>query len=295
MTSLGLPFQGEIRYYIESAYGVCGEPSTTGLPISVKVLDAKVSIADKHKKLRGIDKREVCYLLEQCDDFSFHLEYIPQCGDTLFEDANISDPSTCSIHSLTFYLVTNACLGTDQTTYTICGAKVKTTRVSASHNTEYVYVMDFSVKSVVTSATELGSQPTALAGAICAFNVAGSIKDGSGNSFAYITNSIDVTIDQGIKDYWDHDSLTKQFAIEGEFNVEGSIDISLDEGGGVHFADVLAQDDFTVVLELGSTGCPEITLNNCKWKNSSVYVNISGEDMKESAPFTAKTISYTVV
>ncbi|RPI86129.1 MAG: hypothetical protein EHM34_00095 [Nitrosopumilales archaeon] len=294
MASLGLPFQGKIWYYVESAYG--SGPSSVGeLPISVKVVDAKPGVGDKHKKLRGIDKREACYLLEQCNDFTFHLEYIPQVGDTLFEDVNISDPSDCRLETVAFVLVTNDCLGADQSIYLISGAKVKTTRVSASHNTEYMYVMDFSVESIVTASSPTGySEPAALTGDICAFNVAGSItKDGG--DFAYILNSIDVTIDQGIKDYWDHDSLEKQFAIEGEFNVEGSVDISLDEGGAMHFAEVLAQDDFTIVLNLGAAGAPKITINNCKWKNSSIDVNISGEDMKESAPFTGKTISYATV
>jgi len=294
MASLGLPFQGEIRYYIESSYGVCGAPTSVGLPISVKVLDARPGVADKHKKLRGIDKPEADILLEQCTDHTFHLEYIPQVGDTLFEDAVIRDGATCALNSITFYLVTNTCLGSDQTVYKICGAKNKSCRVSSSHNTEYMYVMDFSVKSIVTSSTPTGSMPSPLAGDICAFNIAGSIEK-DGNPIAYITNSIDVTIDNGIKDRWDHDSLVKQFAIEGELNIEGSVDISLDEGGGDHFAEVLNQADFDLVISLGGAGAPEITLENCKWKSSEPDVNISGDDMKESSPFTGTTIAYGTV
>jgi len=294
MTSLGLPFQGEIRYYVESAYGVGSVPTHTGKPISVKVLDAKLSLADKHKGLRGIDAAEISYLLKQCTDFSFHLEYIVQCGDTLFEDAVIRDPADCTLGSVGFYLQTNACLGSDQSIYLLSGCVNKSCKVSSSINNEYIYSMDFDVKSVVTSSSATGATPGVLAGAICAFNVAGSIeKDGS--DLAYITNSIDITIDNGTKSHFDHDSLDKQYAIAGELNISGSCDISLNEGGALHLAEVLTQADFELVVALGGAGCPEITLHNCKFKSSEIDVNISGDIMKENAPFTGKTISYATV
>jgi len=39
MTSHGMPFQGAIRYYVETSYGVGSVPTHAGLPISIKVLD----------------------------------------------------------------------------------------------------------------------------------------------------------------------------------------------------------------------------------------------------------------
>lgn len=293
MASLGLPFQGEIRYYVEASYGASSNPTVAGLPISIRVLDARVGVADKHKTIRGFDAPEAA-LLEQTTDYSFHLEYIPQVGDTLFEDAVMRDAATCALGSVQFYLQTNACLGSDMTVYNIIGAKCKSCKISASINNEYIYVMDFDVQSIVTSSTPTGAAPLPLAGDICAFNIAGSIeKDGA--DFAYITNAIDITIDNGVKSYFDHDSLDKQYAIEGELNITGSVDISLDEGGGVHLADVLAQSDFDVVVALGGAGAPEITLSNCKWKSSEIGENISGDIMKESAPFTGTEISYATV
>lgn len=294
MASLGLPFQGEIRYYVEASYGVGSSPTLAGKPISIKVLNAKIGVGDKHKGIRGFDAREICYLLEQAEDFSFHVEYIPQVGDTLFDDAVIADAATCALDSIQFYLQTNACLGSDMTVYNITGAKCKSCKIAASINNEYVYAMDFDVKSVATSSSPTGAAPADLAGDLCAFNIAGSIEK-DGGSFAYITNAIDITIENGIKPYYDHDSLVKQYAIEGELNIDGTVDISLDEGGGVHLAEVLAQNDFDVVIALGGAGAPEITLANCKWKSSEIDVNISGDIMKENAPFTGKTVSYATV
>ncbi len=292
MASLGLPFQGKLWYWVENSYG--GGPTGSALPVSVKVLDARLGVGDKHKRLVGFDKPEADILLEQCEDLTLHIEYIPQCGDTLLSDAN--DKTDCVLNSLCFYLETNACSDiTDDKSIWLCkGAKVKTTRISASHNTEYVYAMDFSLKSAPSDDGSAYSEPSALAGAVCAFNIAGSINDGS-NPLAYILDSIDITIDNGIKDHWDHASLYKQYAVEGELAVDGSCDISLDEGGNAHLQDVLNQTEFNIVINLGGTGCPKITLNNCKWKNSEIDESNAGDIMKESAPFTAVDFTLDVV
>jgi hypothetical protein len=293
MSSLGLPFQGKIWYYIEDDYG--SGPTGEAIPISVKVLNARTGLADKHKPLRGFDKPEADILLEQPNDFTLHLEYIPQVGDTLLTDAAVR--ADCLLNSLAFYLETNACADADKTYYEISGAKLKSIRLSASHATEYVFVMDFSVKISDPSdeSTVSDDEPEALVGDVCAFNIAGSITDGSAQPLAYILDSIDVTIDNGIKDHWDHDSLDKQYAIEGELGVEGSVDISLDEGGGVHLQDVLDQTEFDIIINLGLTGALKITLSKCKWKNSEIGEDNAGDLMKESAPFTAQTFTIAAV
>lgn len=296
MTNLGLPFQGAIRYYIETSYGVGSVPTAAGKPISIKVLDAKISLGDKHKGLRGFDAPNICYLLNQCTDYSFHLEYIVQKGDTLFNDSVIRGVD-CALDSMAFYLTTNTCIaptGPDATAFWIKGAVNKSCKVSSSINNEYIYVMDFDVKSIVTDSTPTGSMPAALAGEICAFNVAGSIT-GNTADLAYITNSIEVTIDNGTKSYFDHDSLEKQYAFAGELNISGSCDISLNEGGGKHLSDVVNQGDMDIIINMGGGGCPKITLNDCKWKSSEIDVNISGDILKENAPFTGKLITYGTV
>lgn len=296
MTSLGLPFQGEIRYYIESSYGVGSAPTTTGKPISIKVLDAKVELADKHKSIRGFDSPNAAFL-EQCTDYSFHIEYIPQVGDTLFTDAVVKQ-ANCGLKSIQFYLETNSCssppAGTNQTVYNITGCVNKTCKISSSINNEYIYVMDFDVKSVVTASSPTGSAPSPLAGAICAFNIAGSISDAAGE-LAYITNAIDVTIDNGTKNHFDHDSLLKQYAFASELNISGSVDISLDEGGGKHLAKVLAQADAVITINLGGAGSPKLVLSGCRWKSSAIDVNIDGDIMKENAPFDATSFVMSTV
>ena len=79
-----MPFQGSLRYWVEATYG-SGESAVT-LAVSCKVLDARPGINDKHKVLRGIDSPCACHLFEQATDIVFHLEYIPQCDDTLMNN-----------------------------------------------------------------------------------------------------------------------------------------------------------------------------------------------------------------
>ena len=297
MSALGYPFQGKIWYYVENSYG--SGPTSTAYPISIKVLDARIGLGDKHKPLRGIDEPEADVLLEQCNDFTFHLEYIPQCGDTLLANAEQrSEDKQCDLSSLCFFLEVNSCVNsTDKTYYIIKGAKLKSVGISASHNTEYVFSMDFSVKEseITDSSSVTADEPTDLSGVLCAFNIAGSITDGDNNPLAYIVDSIDVTIDEGLKDYWDHDSIDKQYAIAGEKDITGSVDITLDEGGGNHLQDVIDQTEFSIKIALGGSGCPLITLSGCKWKSSEIDKNNAGDIMKESAPFTATGCTLGVV
>lgn len=288
MASLGLPFQGKIWYWVEASYG--GGESGSTLPISVKVIDARPGIGSRHKALRGIDSPHVCKLLGQCEDYTFHLEYIPQDDDTLLDDV-VDREADGTLQSLAFCLGTNVLIGggTDESWYYMVGCKPKTIRVSASTNSEYTIAIDFSVKSTTTDTAKTGNEPSALTGEICAFNIAGSITQ-DGGAFAYIVNSVDISIDHGLKDYWDHDSVIKQYCVEGELSVTGSVDISLDEGGAMHLAEVLALTEFDIVVNLAAAG-PTITITDAAWDSSEIDVNISGEAMMESAPWTAHSVA----
>jgi len=292
MAELGLPFRGTIWYWVEGTYGAAPSGATeiaANLPVSCKVIDARPGINDKHKVLRGIDSPCACHLLEQATDPVFHLEYIPQSDDTLMDDV-IDRDQYGKLQSLSFELGTNVNVAgaTDKTFFTLLGCKAKTVRVAASFNTEYVITVDFSVKSATTATSAVGSTPTALSGNYQAFNIAGGIaKDGS--DFAYIVDSIDITFEHNLIDKWDHDSLVKAYCIEGARDIDGTIDISLDEGGGKHWGEIMQQTEFDVIIDLGAVGTahPRLTLPNCKWKSGEFDVNISGEPMMESAPFTS--------
>lgn len=289
MAELGLPFRGSLWYWVEATYG--GGASGATLPVSCKVLDARLGINDKHKVLRGIDSPCACHLLEQATDVVFHLEYIPQCGDTLIKNC-IDRTSHGSLHSLYFELGTNinVATATERTFFEMVGCKAKTVRVAASFNNEYIITVDFSVKSATTATTPVGyadgSTPNVLTGDYNAFHIAGAIKK-NGASFAYITDAIDITFEHNLIDKWDHDSLVKQYCIEGALDVAGTIDISLDEGGADHWAEIMNQTEFDVVIDLGGSGCTSLTLPNCKWKSGEFDVNISGEPMMDSASFTS--------
>jgi len=291
MAELGLPFRGSLWYWVESTYG--GGASGATLPVSCKVLVARPGINDKHKKLRGIDSPCACSLLEQCTDPVFHLEYIPQSDDTLIDDVVDRDVYG-KLQSLYFELGTNWNVetATDRTFFEMVGCKAKTVRVAASFNTEYVITIDFSVKSATTATSPVGVAPTALAGAYQAFNIAGGITKNDAD-FAYIVDSIDITFEHNLIDKWDHDSLVKQYCIEGARDIDGTIDISLDEGGGKHWGEIMTQKEFNVVIDLGATGVahPRLTIPGCKWKSGEFEVNISGDLMSTSGPFSSHTSS----
>lgn len=291
MVSTTMPFQGTLWFWEESTYG--GGESGTTHPISCKILDARPGINDKHKKLLGIDSPCACTLFELATDVVFHLEYIPQCDDVLM-DYIIDRTSTGSLRSLAFCLGTNTrqTAAADKTYFDLVGCKAKTVSVAASFNDTYVVTVDFSVKSGTSDTSPTGSAPGALTGDFLGFHHAGAIsKDGS--SFAYITDAIDITFNHNTTDYWDHDSLVKQLCVEGERSIEGTIDISLDEGGKVEWGEIYTQTEFDVIVDLGGTGCPRLTLPNAKWKSGEFDVNRSNELMKDSMPFTSHCSNFS--
>lgn len=296
MTKLGLPFQGLLWYYLEPSYGgVIAEPVADILPISTKVLVARPGIGDRHKELRGIDSPLACHLLEQVKDYTFHLEYVPQLGDTLMAQC-INRTATCGINSFVFELTTNKCETepADKTFYSLSGCVPKTIRISSSHNNEYITTIDFSAQDNDDALIGALGDVTPIVGALLQFNKAGAIQKDAAD-VAYILNSVDLTIEQDIKDYWDHDTTEKQYAIPGEMSVSGSVDISLDDGGGTHLTEVVACTAFSLVIDMGDVGAPRITLPGCQWKSSEINKDTSGEAMMESAPFTGKPTDSTAI
>ncbi len=292
---MGLPFQGKAWYYVQSAYDTIPTDGDTALPISCKIQDMRYGIGDKHKELRGFDKPNACHLLEQVSDLTLHLEYIPQCDDTLIKDV-CNRTTEMKLQSLGFVLGTNRYLTTDadKSSFLLWGCKPKTIRISSSVNNEYMVVIDFSVKEVESCNSDTDglsiatlAEPTALTGDYLAFNVAGSItKDAA--DIAYIAESIDININHNLVDKYDHDSLVKQYSIEGAYDITGNCDISLDEGGREHANEILDQDEFDIVINMGGAGCPVLTIPNCKWKSGQIDVNVSGDILADSAPFTGK-------
>ena len=292
VSDIGHPFQGTAWYWVEATYG-SGESGST-LPISKYIQDVKIGTGDKGKDIRSIESAVVAERIEQTDEPVLSIEYNPQCDDTLIDDV-VDRDSCCVLQSLAFEFGANTCSGaaSDDVTYYYCvGFKPSTVRISASKNEPYTVTVDLEGKSITTSTTATGSAPADLSGAILQFNVAGSItKTGgfnpTGSKIAYITNSIDITIDHQLTGYTDHDSMEKSYLVEGTMDVSGTVDITLDGAGGMHFGEVQAFKDFTITINMGAAGCPQLSLAGCNWNMSEVNINTSGEAMMESAPFTA--------
>lgn len=298
---LGESFKGSIWYWVESSYGN-GESGTT-LPISCKVQSVRIDSGDRHKVIKGIESPLACHLLEQTKEPKLHLEYIPQADDTMIDDVIDRVDSCCTLQSLAFCIGTNTCLvdSDNKSYFEIKGAKPSTVRISASKNTEYLVVVDYELQSVTTSNAMTGSAPADLTGDYLSFNVAGEITKTGGHvvdtdHIAFICNSIDLTVTHKLDPQTDHDSLEKSYLIEGDMDIEGSVDITLDGGGAQHYSEVMANTAFTIQIDMGKSGAPRITLPGCQWKNTSVTKDTSGEAMKNSTPFTAKpTNCYEVV
>ena len=300
LNHLGEPFKGTIWYWLEDTYG-SGESATT-LPISCKVQSVRVDSGDRFKVLKDIGSPLACNFLEQTKEPKLHLEYIPQADDTMIDDVIDRMGSCCSLQSLAFCVGANTCMADadNKSYFYVTGAKPATVRIAASKNTEYMVTVDYEVKSAVTSKVATGSAPSVLTGEYLAFNIAGEIRKTGGHivdgdHIAFICNSIDITVTHKLEGHTDHDSLEKDYLIESDMDIEGSVDITLDGGGASHFGEVMANTAFTIEIDMGEEGAPKITLPGCQWKNTSVTIDVSGEGMKNSTPFSAKPTDCTAI
>jgi len=298
LDKIGKPFQGTAYYWIEDEYGVVHNYDANELPISCKIQNVRIDTGDRFKVLRDIGSPLACHFLKQTHEPKVHLEYIPQAGDTLIDDSIDRAASTCTLQSISMCVGFNTKMSGDNVSYYLMdGMKPATVRITGSKNTEYLVVLDYEARSIVTSKTATGAAPTPLTGEYLQFNVAGEIrKTGyhvvNTDHIAFITNSVELTVTHKLTPYTDHDSLYKSFLIEGDMDVEGSVDITLDGGGALHVDEVLNNRAFEIVIDMGlmdaGADVPRITLPACQWKSTSVDGNVGGEAVTSSVPFTAK-------
>jgi len=303
LDKIGMPFQGTAWYWIENEYGVVHDYDSNELPISCKIQNVRIDTGDRYKVLRDIGSPLVCHLLKQTHEPKVHLEYIPQAGDTLIDDTIDRAESTCTLQSISLCVGFNTKMTADADNvsyYLIDGMKPSTIRITGSKNTEYLVVIDYEARSIVTSETATGAAPSVLTGEYLVFNVAGEIRKTGYHTvntdhIAFITNSLELTVSHKLTPYTDHDSLYKSFLIEGDMDVEGTVDITLDGGGALHVDEVLNNRAFELVIDMGlidaGANVPRITLPACEWKNTSVDGNINGEAITNAVPFTCKPSS----
>ena len=323
LDKLGRPFQGTAWYWIEDSYGAVSEPSLNSLPISCKIQNIRIDTGDRHKVLRDIGSPLACNLLELPHEPKVHLEYIPQAGDTLIDDVIdragnvVPSKSTCTLQSISICVGfnTKGNMGADNVSYYVVdGMKPSTVRITGSKLTEYLVVIDYEARSILTftaltdylaypdavNGTGTGIAPNPLTEEYLQFHVAGEIRKTGGHvvntdHIAFITNSIELTVTHKLTPYTDHDQLYKSYLIEGDMDVEGTVDITLDGGGAAHIYEVLANQSFELVLDMGlmdaGANVPRITLPNCEWKSSAVDGNVGGEAITSVVPFTCKPSS----
>lgn len=285
---IGFPFQGQVWYWAEATFG--GAISGATLPVSCFIQDARIGTGDRHKVIRDIGSAQVVELMKLAKNPTLHLEYNPQVGDTLIDDA-VERTSCCTLPSYRFAIEANRCMpAADDSQWLLKGVKPNTVRISGSKDEPWTVTIDFLCKSAVTDGA-MGIAPIPLAGAILTYNLAGSIAYSAGHS-AFATESVDITFNHNLHPYVDIGGSDPEYIVDGAEDITGSCDITLDGGGGVHFNETQINTPFSLTLTMGTAvGSPIITIPGCEWDNSEVDKNISGEWMIESAAWTAAPIS----
>lgn len=300
----GYPFQGDVYWYKEPtySYGIkttgAAAVSTTTMWVSEVVNVARIDITETKRPLRGISEPSICAFVSTTSDYSLHLEWIWEKTDVYsIVSCCVNRMSTGTfvndIVPLSFVICTNEKMSAaSQTFYYLKGAKCKNINIKGNINTEYVCSADFSVASFAASATKPSTgwkRPAALAGTYAFFNKAGGIvKKNTSVQLAWITDSIDVTINNHLTDMWSAGSPWKQDCVAGQMDVTGSADITLDLGGLTDYASLYTTMTNILINTNNGDVFDILTLTSAEWQGRTYEVNTGDAPMKTNAKFVAK-------
>lgn len=291
MADLGYPFQGDIWYWVESTYA--GGVSGATFAISDAVQNVRIDTGEINKALKSISEPTVIDFSKTLVDPTLHIEWVLQPTTHSLATLCTGRINDCDLESMCFEIATNLCRSTS-TYYLLEGCKCKSITVSASQGENYMVSADFSVATITVSDTKTGVKPSAIGTDYAAFNVGGSIT-WNGVTGAYVTKSLSVTVNNNISDLYNVGDYEKVGAIPGAKDVTGTCDISLDGGGGTHFSEVIGGTDITSVefnTGIGTSSDGKLTLVEGRFDSTSVALDVGGEAMMTSVPFTFKDLSW---
>lgn len=291
-SEIGFPFQGELYFEEETSYdnGISGG-SEFILSDAVNVV--RIESGDINKTLRHIKDSRVTDFSKTLVDPRLHIEFVwqPHTGTTV---SDFVKRTNGDVNSYGIVVGASGDRGTSSW-YHLKGCKCSTLNLSASTGENWTVSMDFSVASVATDSSDSfgGTAPSPIGNDYATFNAAGDITWTGGTSY-YVTKSADITIENNIEDYYDVGSTSKKSAIPLAKDVTGSIDISMDEGGAVHWGHVTGGTDITsLVFDTGRTGnYGKITLNGGRIDSTSINQEVTGEGMFDSVPVTFKDLTF---
>lgn len=289
---IGHPYQTDVVFRRESAYG----SGITGpiMIVSDKIFNVRIDSGDMKKPIRGISEPSVSAFISQASNPILHLEWVLQ------SQTSVSLATYCcnrnsygDLQSLWFEVGMNT-KGTTQSWYRLGGCKCKRFELAGSFNNEYVCTADFSVKSVATASTASSTISAAVGNPYAYFNHSGNTITITGKTTpAFITDSINIVVEHNLTDKWDCDSRAKVAAISGALDITGSCDISLDDGGAVHWGDVFGGKLITSIAIV--TGCAGLddtfTLNTGYFDNTSIDASLANEGQMVSQPFRFKSLT----
>jgi len=313
MATITNPFQGYVLYSVETSYST--PPSKGTAYVSDVILDAKISTGDMQKPIWGISQPSLYTYISQPSDYTLHLEWVSQATTKSLATACINrwggllgGAISGDLPSLEFMICNNskATGGTAAKTYVkVKGAKNKSITYTAKRGEAIIWSADFSVASVITSTTlpvgyslkkyqslaSLNSTRSKHKG-LAVFNNAGSITKTGGTS-ALITDSLTFTLNNGLTDLWNCTNKWKRNSKTGKQEITGSCDWSFEDGGKVALDEVIANTILTTIrIDTGMPGrYASFTLNQCRWKNTDLDINLENNAMITPVPFQAQSIT----
>lgn len=282
-------FGGRILSVVETTPG-----TTPTNPAFIKFSDyvqsVQVSMDPAFKEWRDIGDYDAATFVAGLPSYGVKVSYLLHSNrKTQLDDAiNRQSDNTLKSHTIEVSVARD---DTNVGYYTLKGCKAESAKPVGTVGDAVVVEITYKALSLTRASAEpsigTGSRETAALGALCTFSTSRVLRGGS--NLAYITRSAEFTVSHSLTVHGTDNQTDPKAIFEGDRQVTGRADITLDDGG-VALADaVMAGTAASVEFRFGSTGAPQYTLNNVIWENLDIDLSVGEGVVMSGVPFRARS------
>jgi hypothetical protein len=280
-------FGGRILSVVESTPGTT--PSNPALiKFSDFVQSVSLSLDPAFTEWRDIGDYDPSQLVAGLPIYGVKVVYALHVNRKTQADDAMNRQADNSVKSQTIEVAVNLD-GTTVGYFTLTGCKAEQATVKTEPGKPAIVELSYKALAVAraTSAPSIGSgsRESAALGALSVFSASTITRGGS--SLGYITRSAEFMVSHALRVDGTDGQVNPKAIFEGQRQVTGKADITLDDGGVALGDAVMAGTAASVVFSLGAAGAPKFTLANVQWDKFDLPLNVSDGVIMAGVPFRA--------
>jgi len=288
-------FQSEISWVAETTYGDGVTAGSTVLLIANQVQSIRVSRSTSLGETRNVNSADITAFVNGVKLYGLTTEYL-QDRDYSASNcilARALDRTSGILASVAFQVGVGKDVSIPVPTwYSMTGCKARSVTINTEEDGPIGVTIDWSVKDVSTSSTQVVACTDTIATAPNSF-VGGAFKRGGSATWGYVVGSVSVTIDNGLHESKDIGNTTVLAADAGTRTVSGSTNVCLVDGGAAYWAEVENQSSDVVELDFGAGGSnPGMRFTSAVIGSLEIPLDSTNAIVMVTVPFTGTSVVF---